>query len=165
VRPRTERATEGGLRHSAISDYFPPCSVLLRQANLTPKDIQGTGSVAVPRSFLRALISELLSCASFDENWYGRRYPDVEGARLAGDIKSLHDHFKTAGYFEGRLPAEPPFDADWYRKHYRDLADAFDASDSEGLQRHYVVAGYYEGRAGSPDSLAELERWSSFANS
>ena len=77
------------------------------------------------RQFLRALIAEFVASARFDHDWYAEMYPDVEGARLAGDIQSLHEHFKRSGYFEGRLPAELPFDPQFYRRHYRDIGESF----------------------------------------
>ena len=95
----------------------------------------------------------------FDQDWYAEKYPDVEGARLAGDVQSLLAHFKTAGYFEGRLPAELPFDPQFYRRHYRDIAETFPASDPEGMRAHFLTSGYFEGRAGTAEMLAEVERW------
>jgi hypothetical protein len=146
-------------------NHIPPCSVLLEPAGLSPEDVQGNGTVTVPRGFLRALIAELVAHSPFDEDWYARHYPDVEAARLAGGISSLQDHYKNVGYFEGRLPAEPAFDPHWYRECYRDLAEVFAASDVEGLRRHFLSSGLYEGRAGAPECLAALERWAALAKS
>jgi hypothetical protein len=142
-----------------VSRYFPPCALLLEQFGVSVKDIQGKGTVTVPRSLLRILLGELAVRGRFDEEWYARKYPDVEGARLAGDIKSLQEHFTTAGYFEGRLSCEPPFDREWYRQYYHDIAEAFPASDSEGMRQHYLTAGFHEGRGGTQECLTELERW------
>jgi len=117
----------------------------------------------VTRTFLRVLIAELAARAHFDKDWYAETYPDVEGARLAGDVKSLHHHFKTSGYFEGRLPAELPFDPQFYRRHYKDIAESFPASDPEGMRVHFLTSGYFEGRAGTAEMLAEVERWRALA--
>ena len=103
--------------------YLPPCAFMLEHLGLSAADVRGQGTAPVSRRFLRVLIAEFVARAHFDQDWYAETYPDVEGARLAGDVKSLHQHFKTSGYFEGRLPAELPFDPQFYRRHYKDIAE------------------------------------------
>ena len=77
-----------------------------------------------------------------EDNWYAENNPDAEGARLAGDIKSLREHFLMSGYFEGRLPAELPFDPLWYRKHYLDITQSFPASDPGNMRpEHFLSKG------------------------
>jgi len=145
------------------AEFFPPISLLLEGLGINATDLQGTGAATVSRRFLRALIGELVKRKRFDDDWYARTYPDVEGARLAGDVSSLHEHFQTAGYFEGRLHAELPFDPQFYRRHYRDIAESFPASDPEGMRVHFLTSGYFEGRAGTAEMLAEVERWQAMA--
>jgi hypothetical protein len=140
-------------------DYLPPCSLLLEGLGVTEADLTGSGTVPVSRKFLRVLISELACRPRVDEHWYAETYPDVEGARLAGDIKSLREHFIVSGYIEGRLPAPLPFDPRFYCKHYRDIADAFPSADADTLRRHFLSSGYFEGRAGTAEMLAGVERW------
>jgi hypothetical protein len=140
-------------------EYIPPCSVLLGGLGISAMDLTGDGTIAVTRKFLRAMLSELARRVKMDETWYSERYPDVEGARLAGDIGSLRDHFTKSGYFEGRLPAAIPFDPQWYRGHYRDIADAFPSADPDAMREHFAASGYFEVRAGSAEMLAEVERW------
>lgn len=157
-RPRTDCATNEPYQTKG-SDYIPPCSFLLEELGISAANIRGHGTVAVSRSVLRALIGELAGRMHFDQEWYAEKYPDVEGARLAGDVKSLLAHFKTAGYFEGRLPAELPFDPEFYRRQYKDIAELFPASDPEGMRAHFLISGYFEGRAGTAEMLVELEHW------
>ena len=161
-RPRLDKASRETLQ-SNEAGYLPPCAFLLEQLGVSALDVQGHGTASVSRRFLRALIAEFVASAHFDYDWYAEAYPDVEGARLAGDIQSLHEHFKRSGYFEGRLPAELPFDPQFYRRHYRDIAESFPASDPEGMRAHFLTAGYFEGRAGTAEMLAEFERWQALA--
>jgi hypothetical protein len=145
--------------------YFPPCSLLLEGLGISATDLTGGGAVAVAvtRKFLRELISEFVCRMRMDENWYAETYPDVEGARLAGDIESLREHFVRSGYLEGRLPAALPFDPQWYRRHYRDIADAFPSADPDEMRTHFLTSGYFEGRAGTAEMLAAVERWQALA--
>jgi hypothetical protein len=156
-RPSTVRSEDNG--EITEDFYLPPCSLLLEGLGVTKADLTGNGTVPVSRKFLRALVCELARQTRLDERWYAETYPDVEGARLAGDIKSLRAHFFESGYIEGRLPAPPRFDPRVYGKHYRDIADAFPSADAETLRRHFFSSGYFEGRAGTADMLAEVERW------
>ncbi len=140
-------------------DYFPPCRLLLQHLGISATDLEGAGTVPVSRKFLRVLINELARQQRVDEAWYAETYPDVEGARLAGDIRSLREHFATSGYIEGRLPADIPFDAEWYRSHYRDIAETLPAADHATLRSHFLDSGYFEGRAGTAEMLKEVEHW------
>jgi hypothetical protein len=161
-RQKTDKAP-GVPGQERTSAYSPPCALLLDGLGISSSDLEGNGTANVSRAFLRALISELAARMGFDEDWYAEMYPDVEGARLAGDIKSLHEHFKLSGYFEGRLPAELPFDPQWYRRYYKDIADAFPASDAQGMRMHFLKSGYFEGRAGTAEMLADAERFRTLA--
>jgi hypothetical protein len=143
--------------------YFPPCSLLAEGLGISAANLTGSGTVAVTRKFLRELISELARRMRMDENWYAETYPDVEGARLAGDVESLREHFAKSGYIEGRLPAALPFDPQWYRRHYRDIADAFPSADPDAMREHFLASGYFEGRAGTAEMLVEVERWQALA--
>jgi hypothetical protein len=138
--------------------HFSPV-LFLKRFGMSATDLEGPGTTTVSREFLRALIGELVARMPFDEDWYSRNYSDVEAAYLAGDIQSLHEHFKTTGYLDGRLPAEFPFDAAWYRSYYKDVAKAYPPSDLEGMRTHYLELGYFEGRAGTAEMLAEVRRW------
>ena len=81
--------------------YVPPAALLMKGLGITERDLS-KDTVSVSTAFLRFIISELVSRGRFDPRWYSERYPDVEGARLAGEVTSLHGHYCTQGYFEGR---------------------------------------------------------------
>jgi hypothetical protein len=163
--PKPEGSKPLGGRNSDMpSGYVPPAAVILERLGISAAQLSTGGSVSVSAAFLRVLISEVAKRANFDPEWYARKYPDVESARLAGDIESLASHFVRAGFFEGRLPNQLPFDPVFYRKHYRDIAESFPSSDPEGMRDHFVTKGYFEGRAGTQDGLAEADFWRLGAN-
>ena len=95
----------------------------------------------------------------FDDQWYSGTYPDVEGARLAGDVKSRREHFISSGYLEGRVPIELPFDPQWYWGYYADIAKAFPSADPDAMRIHFQTKGYFEGRAGTAEMLLDVNRW------
>jgi hypothetical protein len=162
--PRAQQTQQTGKRMdngelTENHEYLPPCSFLLEGLGISASQLTGSGTITVTRKFLRVLIGALARRLRVDENWYAETYPDVEGARLAGDIESLRGHFAQSGYLEGRLPAELPFDPQFYRRHYKDIAESFPASDPEAMRAHFLTSGYFEGRAGTAEMLAELEHW------
>lgn len=138
--------------------YLPPVALILRGLGLAELD-GASGRVTVNAAFLRFLIGELLRGTRFDQRFYAEQYPDVEAARLAGDVASLREHFLGQGYFEGRLPHPFPFDARWYRKHYKDLAGVFPPDEVGELRHHFYTCGWQEGRVGVPDAEGDARRW------
>jgi len=138
--------------------FVPPLNLLLRGLGITERDL-GMETVTVSTAFLRFIISEIVSRGAFDPVWYADRYPDVEGARLAGQVASLHAHYCRQGYFEGRFSGEMPFDPDWYYSRYEDVARAFSPADPEALRRHFETQGCLEGRAGTPEQRKDADRW------
>jgi hypothetical protein len=138
--------------------YVPPLEIILRGLGLQKSDFERE-DVIVSSRFLKFLISKLALFSAFDPVWYASAYPDVEAARLAGDIGSLKEHFISAGYFEGRLPSEPSFDPKWYRNHYKDIGDIFSDQDVEGLRNHFFSKGYYEGRIGARELNKAISEW------
>jgi hypothetical protein len=148
--------------HAAPVPYLPPVSLVLAGLGVTELDL-GKTQVTVSACFLRFLIGELARAMPFDGAFYSASNPDVEAARLAGDVASLHDHFIAQGYFEHRAPCRLPFDPFYYATHYDDLSRAFDARDATGLRRHYQGHGWQEGRVGVADQRPEAERWNQAA--
>jgi hypothetical protein len=139
-------------------NFVPPCRLLLDRLGLTETDLKKE-TVTVSAKYLRVLIQQFARAAPFDPEWYATRYPDVEGAVLAGDVPSLQEHFINAGYFEGRLPHELSFDPIWYHSHYKDIAAVFSSDDIVGMRNHYLTGGYYEGRVGTECALPLAEEW------
>jgi hypothetical protein len=138
--------------------YVPPIDVILRGLGIGEAALRQERATVSVR-FLRFLVGELVRQGRFDPAWYAERNPDVEGARLAGEVASLHEHYCTTGYFEGRLPCELPFDADWYYSRYDDVSRAFSPADPEGLVQHFRASGWREGRAGTPEFRRDADRW------
>ena len=139
--------------------YVPPCAFLLEGLGISAADFEGSGTITVTRRCLQALISEVARQMQFDDQWYSGTYPDVEGARLAGDVKSLREHFISSGYLEGRVPIELPFDPQWYWGYYADIAKAFPSADPDAMRIHFQTKGYFEGRAGTAEMLLDVNRW------
>ena len=145
--------------HGKKADYVPPCRMVLGALGISLEELNGGGRATVSAKALRTLIRELVRRTEFDPEWYSRNNPDVEGARLAGDVTSPRQHFVEAGYFEGRLPRELPFDPRFYRRHYADIAESFPASDASGMREHFLHTGYFEGRAGTAAMLEDIAYW------
>lgn len=138
--------------------YFPPARLLLKKLGVTPMELL-RDKVTVEGAGLRRLIAGFARSFPFDAAWYARANPDVEGARLAGDITSLQEHFALAGYLEGRLPHALQFDPAWYHRFYKDISASFQADDVEGMRNHYEAGGFREGRAGCETQLPDAESW------
>lgn len=153
-RPDPEPATT----RAQATEYVPPVTVVLRGLGITESDLN-QASVTVSTAFLRFIVSQLVNRGRFDRAWYAEHYPDVEGARLAGLVSSLHEHYCTQGYFEGRVPCEVPFDPDWYYSRYADVSQAFSPADRDGLHQHFRSQGWWEGRAGTPDVRKDADLW------
>jgi hypothetical protein len=147
-----------GEHRSTQPRYVPPIELVLRGLGITDADLQRE-QATVSVQFLRFILGELVRQGRFDPAWYAERNPDVEGARLAGEVPSLHEHYCTTGYFEGRLPCELPFDSDWYYSRYDDVSQAFSPADPDALLQHFRSQGWREGRAGTPEHRRDADRW------
>lgn len=151
-------ATEQPGQSQPKAVYVPPLALLLHGLGITEMELRQP-TVTVSTAFLRFIIGELVSRGEFDPARYAAQYPDVEGARLAGQISSLHHHYCTQGYFEGRQPCELPFDPDWYYSHYDDVSLAFSPADADAMCQHFRTQGWREGRAGTPEIRRDEDRW------
>ena len=148
----------GGAACGSDETYAPPLALLLTGLDVTELDF-AQERLSVRAGFLRFLLQEFARSLPFDPVFYARAYPDVEAARLAGDVPSLHAHFVRQGYFERRQPCAMPFDPADYVALYPDLARAFDPADIYALRAHFVGHGWQEGRVGVSAQRAEAERW------
>ena len=153
-------SSDGADSPTDYPEYIPPFQQVLAVLRLSDLDTGGK-TVNVSTAGLLFLLREALRRVPVDEDWYIARYPDVHAAILAGDTPSAAAHFRTAGYFEGRLPRQLSLDPDHYVSHYTDLAEAFAPADRRGLEVHFETSGYREGRAGIPGHLGIVERWQS----
>lgn len=98
----------------------------------------------------RKLIYLALSFFAVDETWYCQNYPDVERAIAEGYVASATDHFRQAGYWEGRIPVRPDVDEQWYLERYPDVSEAIAAGNVESATAHYLSSGHREGRMPRP---------------
>jgi hypothetical protein len=113
---------------------------------LAQKMLERGSQVSVPREVLARLFDLYISCWDFDEQWYLATYPDIQDAIAKGKFPSGWVHFRTVGYFEGRLGARPSVDSEWYMSAYPDIAQAILAGKVTNVLDHYVQFGYAEGR-------------------
>jgi hypothetical protein len=106
----------------------------------------------VPRHlFIYLLEVALRSKGQFDENYYLKSNPDVQGAVMRGEIANGSDHYFMAGYFEGRLPAKIAIDEKYYLKQNPDIADALRRGSVQSAQQHFDVVGFKEARLPYPN--------------
>ena len=84
--------------------YVPPFSSL--NARISVTEDAGQRWVRMTYEEFQGVIRKLLQAIDVDEEWYQRRYPDVEAAISDGTIKSAREHFIVSGYFEGRQASE-----------------------------------------------------------
>ena len=100
---------------------------------------------------LRGLLGAL-AAAEVDEAWYLAQYPDVRDGIARGGAQSATEHYCTCGWFEGRLPADPPVDEDWYRATNPDVAAGIRQGKFRTAKEHYIQNGYKEDRAPQPEA-------------
>jgi len=115
--------------------------------------------VTVSARGLREVFALVLENINVDEVWYKQTYMDVAAAIMSGEIASCREHFVRAGYFEGRLPSEPPLDEDWYLNRYPDIAEARSNGTIGSAKMHFMHGGQQEGRSGIPEHEAAADKW------
>jgi len=101
---------------------------------------------------IRRLLDLYVAAWPFDAGQYLASYADVAEGVRSGRIGSAWEHFRRAGYLEGRLPITPQLDRDWYLATYPDLAAAA-AKDSLDIERHFLTHAYREGRLPAPPRI------------
>lgn len=92
------------------------------------------------------LLRLLIARVEVDEKWYLATYSDVAAAVKNGQLKSAHDHYVRAGYFENRLPGPIAVDEEWYTEEYPDVLAAIRAGAWKNGQQHFERNGFKEGR-------------------
>lgn len=102
--------------------------------------------ITVPMEAFYGLIGSLLAFVRVDEGWYVEAYPDIRIAVERGDLRSATEHYRTVGYFEGRLPFETSVNRTYYLGTYSDIREAYLAGEIPQLQQHFILHGYREGR-------------------
>ncbi len=153
----------GLLSENKKTEYIPPRDIILKilgiEAMWNDED-----SLVVSGKGLREILMAFLRNVYVDEVWYKETYLDIAAAIMSGDVASCREHFICAGYFEGRLPSEPPFNESWYLRRYPDVAEACRAGTIVSARAHFIEAGWREGRAGISEHDVEADKWVNCAN-
>lgn len=139
------------------AEYLPHIDLLLQALRINRERLNSRSKVAVDAGLLRGLLQALVATQPFDDEFYRATYPDLAAAYEAGDIPDLHQHFVSAGYFEGRFGAPPVVDEAFYTSHYRDIGQAVLRGDVVSGQDHYLRSGAAEGRLPSNEARPEIE--------
>jgi|GEM_PF-1115986 len=138
--------------------HIPPYQVIVDRLN-DGSEKKSNGTIAISDSFLVFLLSHWVLRAPFDEAYYVRTNQDISEALSKGSISSAEEHFRSRGYFEGRLGAPVKVDRAFYLAAYPDVAKAFARGLIKDVQSHYDETGRFEGRFANAVQKDQLERW------
>jgi hypothetical protein len=83
--------------------YFTPWA-RLHQRFVVKGAPEMNGEVVADKD-LRSAVRPLLECLTVDEVVYGR-HVDLQAAMASGNLRNLTSHWRTSGYFEGRVDHE-----------------------------------------------------------
>jgi hypothetical protein len=126
------------------TDYVLTYANLLKKLGLRPEDLHGL--VEIEADKLVSMLKHLLRGVHVDEEWYRKRYDDVDDAIKRGTYESSKHHFVEDGYFEGRRPGPVKVDEAWYVGAYPDIAEGLELGDIQSAQQHFDEYGIQEGR-------------------
>lgn len=132
------------LKRSA--EQLPPSFTLLASILALQGWDQGHTELIVTREGMVQLIQKFLDDVEVDESWYLETYPDVSEAVAAGACLDALTHYRTFGYFEGRLPSLHGFNPLQYLDKNPDLKQPLGGKGPNALQDHFIQYGYREGR-------------------
>jgi hypothetical protein len=129
------------------------------------------GSLLIDRHFFIFCMQPVLAKIKVDDDWYLRRYPDVQLAIDSHTVPNASAHYTRHGYFENRMPYRIEVDADWYLREYPDVRLAIEREEFTSAQDHFETVGFAEGRfpyphftlatvpePGDPKSMSAMER-------
>lgn len=129
-----------------ILPQLPPSfAQTAKQLNLQGWE-QGHSELIVSRHGLTQLLLSALQQVDVDEGWYLETYPDVRQAIDDGSFPDALTHYRTFGYFEGRLPALIAFNPLRYLDRNPDLEQPLGGKGSDAILEHFLRHGYREGR-------------------
>jgi len=141
--------------------FFPWPDDFADYVGVPLEEFRGPRKVLVGLDVLRLLIGMAATAASFDEEFYLERNPDLRRAVKQGELTDPRAHFLSDGYFE-RRPASrkllSPVNESWYLKQYADVAEGMKAGKVDSATHHYITTGRKEGRVPSDDLPAEIRR-------
>jgi hypothetical protein len=148
---------------SAHERFLPHSDIVLKALRLSRARLDGKARIAISAPLLKFLLEELIASLPFDEAYYLEANPDIAASFKDGNILDLHQHFVSAGYFEGRWGAEPQFDETFYLATYPDVAEGIASRKVKSAADHYRSPGASEGRLPSAKVAAVLEKWEAFS--
>jgi hypothetical protein len=102
-------------------------------------------SVNLRKTVLHDLVTFAVA-ASFDTDWYLKRYPDVAKAIEKGFETSALDHYASSGIYEGRMPYAVPLDEADYLSRHDDVAASVKSGETSSARDHFYNTGFVEGR-------------------
>ena len=111
---------------------------------------------AVEKFFLFNLLGPLIDKIAVDDTFYLSKNPDVRDAISRNVVKDAREHYRTHGYFEGRMPYRIDVDPTWYENTYVDIKDAIRRKDFKSAQDHFEIQGFVEGRLPFPGFSLKL---------
>jgi len=139
--------------------YVPHIDVVLQSLRIARERLDGRAKVALGPRLLVHIVRQIAAAQPFDEAFYLTTYDDVAQAHGRGEIGDLHTHFIEAGFFEGRLGADPQVDQAYYLATYPDVGRAIAAGQIGSASDHYIQRGAAEGRAPNTALADEMGRW------
>ena len=139
------------------TSYLPHIDLLLQALRIVRDRLDSRSKIAVDPRLLVHVIKRIVATLPFDAAFYLTTYDDVAHAK--GEIGDLHAHFIEAGFFEGRLGADPEVDAGYYLATYPDVGRAIAEGQIGAAGDHYVQRGSAEGRAPNPGLAPAVMRW------
>lgn len=119
---------------------LPPCYQALTEPFKSLLELRQSNLAAA--NFYRNYLSNW----GFNQNWYLESNPDLVVAIPSQAFPDGFSHFRTVGYFEGRLPFNPKVDESWYLAQYPDVAAAIIKGFFQNGSDHFWQRGYREGR-------------------
>lgn len=141
------------------ASFLPHIDTLLQALRVSRDRLDSRSKIAVDTRLLVHVLRQIVAAMPFDEAYYLTTYNDVADAHNRGEIGDLHRHFVEAGFFEGRLGADPEVNAEYYLATYPDVGRAIAAGQIASAEDHYVQRGAAEGRAPNPDCAPQIEYW------
>lgn len=104
------------------------------------------GTITCDFADLKKIFAMILRFVPFDQEWYLDHNPDVQQEIGKGNGLTARGHYQMSGYFEGRMPFEPPVDQNWYLEAYPDVRESIARGEISDALSHFLGSGYREGR-------------------
>lgn len=141
------------MEHPVRSVLAVPYASLINAGVIKPAE---EGRLTVDGHFLRFCMVAVLATIQLDEQWYVKKYPDIQDAIDRSLVTGAAAHYLNHGYFENRIPYYIQVDSEWYIEQYPDVGEAILRLEFSSAQEHFETAGYSEGRVPYPNFVLRL---------